>query len=273
MKEKFDQIESQLKRFIEESTARLFAAMSVESQLAERLVNAMRSKTEVGTDGTLWAPSIYMIAVHPDYTVDMRSNHALLETLAQTLQEVGEQAGVHFRATPLLTVVPDADIVKGEFQVDARMLAQELPETDVIEIDTKTQAELPARAFLIVGGSHIFSLQDDTINIGRKPDNQLVIDDPRVSRNHAQLRATKGQFHIFDLGSSGGTFINGERVTQAVLHPGDVISLAGVPIVYGQDAVRSISETQEYHPPGYVRSEHTTTNVPLDDLDLDTFQE
>ena len=108
MKEKFDQIESQLKRFIEESTARLFASMSVESQLAERLVEAMRSKTEVSSDGTLWAPSIYMIAVHPDFTVDMRSNHALLETLAQTLQEVGERADVHFRANPLLTIVPDA---------------------------------------------------------------------------------------------------------------------------------------------------------------------
>jgi hypothetical protein len=273
MKEKFDQIESQLKRFIEESTARLFASMSVESQLAERLVKAMQSKTEVSADGSLWAPSIYMISVHPDYTADMRSNFALLETLAQTIQEVGESAGVHFRGNPLLTVIPDADMTKGEFEVSARMMPEALTDTDVIESPETNQSELPSRAFLIVGGSQIYTLRDDTINIGRKGDNQLVIDDPRVSRNHAQLRATKGQFYVFDLGSSGGTFINGERINQAALHPGDVISLAGVPIVYGQDAVRPISETQEYHPPGFVRGEHTTTNVPLDDLDLDTFQE
>jgi pSer/pThr/pTyr-binding forkhead associated (FHA) protein len=73
------------------------------------------------------------------------------------------------------------------------------------------------------------------INIGRRLDNQLVIDDPRISRSHAQLRAIKGRFVIFDLNSTGGTFVNGERTSQSVMYPGDVISLAGVPLVYGQD--------------------------------------
>jgi pSer/pThr/pTyr-binding forkhead associated (FHA) protein len=66
-------------------------------------------------------------------------------------------------------------------------------------------------------------------------DNQLVIDDPRISRNHAQLRAIKGRYVIFDLNSTGGTFVNGQRTSQSVMYPGDVISLAGVPLVFGQD--------------------------------------
>ena len=63
----------------------------------------------------------------------------------------------------------------------------------------------------------------------------LVIDDPRISRNHAQLRAIKGRYVIFDLNSTGGTFVNAQRTSQSVLYPGDVISLAGVPLIYGQD--------------------------------------
>jgi pSer/pThr/pTyr-binding forkhead associated (FHA) protein len=66
-------------------------------------------------------------------------------------------------------------------------------------------------------------------------ENQLVIDDPRVSRTHAQLRAIKGRYVVFDLNSTGGTFVNGQRTSQSALYPGDVISLAGVTLVFGQD--------------------------------------
>ena len=68
-----------------------------------------------------------------------------------------------------------------------------------------------------------------------------------TSRLHAQLRAIKGRFIIFDLDSTGGTFVNTQRINQCALYPGDVISLAGYPLVYGQDAP-AIGETQRYSP-------------------------
>lgn len=94
---------------------------------------------------------------------------------------------------------------------------------------------IPENSFLIVEGVKIYPLTLPVVNIGRRLDNQLVIDDPRVSRNHAQLRAIKGRFVVFDLNSTGGTFVNGQRTSQTVLYPGDVISLAGVALVFGQD--------------------------------------
>ncbi|MFN3309189.1 MAG: FHA domain-containing protein, partial [Anaerolineales bacterium] len=96
--------------------------------------------------------------------------------------------------------------------------------------------EIPQNAFLIVNGVRIFPLDQAVVNIGRHPDNHLVLDDPRVSRQHAQLRAVRGHYLIFDLGSAGGTLVNNLRVRQATLSSGDVISLAGVPLVYGEDA-------------------------------------
>jgi hypothetical protein len=97
------------------------------------------------------------------------------------------------------------------------------------------ESPIPENAFLIVDGQEIFQLNQAVINIGRRPDNQLVIPDPRVSRVHAQLRAVRQRFILFDLDSTGGTFVNGERIHQATLFPGDVISLAGLPVVYGQE--------------------------------------
>ena len=95
---------------------------------------------------------------------------------------------------------------------------------------------LPEYAFLIINGVRIFPLNQQVVNLGRRVDNHVVIEDLKVSRVHAQIRAIKGHYVIFDLDSSGGTFVNGVRSTQTTLYPGDVISLAGVDLVYGQDA-------------------------------------
>jgi pSer/pThr/pTyr-binding forkhead associated (FHA) protein len=95
-------------------------------------------------------------------------------------------------------------------------------------------ATVPEDAFVIVDGIRVIPLTQSIVNIGRRVENTLVIDDPRVSRTHAQLRAINGRYIIFDLNSTGGTFINGERVTQSILYPGDVISLAGADLIYGQ---------------------------------------
>ena len=45
----------------------------------------------------------------------------------------------------------------------------------------------------------------------------------------------RDRFVLFDLNSSGGTFVNGQRTDQSILYPGDVISLAGVTLIFGQD--------------------------------------
>ena len=94
---------------------------------------------------------------------------------------------------------------------------------------------IPEHCYLIISGVKVFPLGSAVVTIGRRLDNALVIDDPRVSRNHAQLRSEAGRYVIYDLSSTGGTFVNGKRITQCVLYPGDVISLAGVPLIYGQD--------------------------------------
>ena len=95
-------------------------------------------------------------------------------------------------------------------------------------------SRLPEDAFVIVDGIKVIPLTQPLVRIGRRVENNLVLDDPRVSRNHAEMRAISGRYVLFDLNSTGGTFVNGLRISQTVLYPGDVISLAGVNLVYGQ---------------------------------------
>jgi len=94
---------------------------------------------------------------------------------------------------------------------------------------------LPPNAFFVIEGVRIYPLVKATINIGRSLENDIVIDNVRVSRNHAQLRAIKGQFVLFDLNSKWGTFINGRRIIQAILYPHDTISLGNVTLTFNQE--------------------------------------
>jgi cytochrome P450/NADPH-cytochrome P450 reductase len=62
-----------------------------------------------------------------------------------------------------------------------------------------------------------------TVRIGRAPENEIVVSDPTASRQHAELRNVAGGYRIVDLDSSHGTFVNGQRVTDAALSEGDTV--------------------------------------------------
>ena len=69
-----------------------------------------------------------------------------------------------------------------------------------------------------------FALTESVISIGRHPDCNLVLADPNVSRNHAEIRPQGDGFVVVDLGSTNGTRVNGVRVDTQLLQDGDEVS-------------------------------------------------
>jgi ABC-type multidrug transport system ATPase subunit len=63
------------------------------------------------------------------------------------------------------------------------------------------------------------------ITVGRDPSSDVHLPDLLVSRNHAELRIAHNEAEIVDLGSANGTFVNGQRVIQAPVYDGDVITI------------------------------------------------
>ena len=63
------------------------------------------------------------------------------------------------------------------------------------------------------------------ITLGRSSSCQLVFDDDTVSRRHAALVLRDGAWHVVDLGSSNGTYVNGRRVVDVEVRPGDELAL------------------------------------------------
>jgi hypothetical protein len=205
----------------------------------------MQSGVKAQANGELAAPNLYTITVHPAKARQIQENGALLEDLAQTIQESAGEAGVVFLSPPVVRVVSDDEMPLQQYRVSAQISIENLAETSDLIVEASPNSPIiPVNAFIIVNGTDIFPLSHTLVNIGRRPDNELVIQDARVSRVHAQLRAIKGRYVIFDLDSSGGTFVNDQRVHQSVLYPGDVISLGGVPLVFGQEETQ-LGQTQK----------------------------
>lgn len=70
------------------------------------------------------------------------------------------------------------------------------------------------------------------IRLGKKNDNDIIINDKTVSRNHVEIETTQDSFLLRDLNSTNGTLINGTRVKEAFLSPGDIISIGNTKITY-----------------------------------------
>ena len=76
--------------------------------------------------------------------------------------------------------------------------------------------------------------------IGRHPECDIVLANSQVSRRHAQIKLASRTFTIVDLGSSNGTYLNGEHITEHILEDGDRIELGKdrVPLLFTSDPTR-----------------------------------
>jgi pSer/pThr/pTyr-binding forkhead associated (FHA) protein len=70
-----------------------------------------------------------------------------------------------------------------------------------------------------------FALGDGTIRLGRHPDSEIMLDDITVSRRHASITRTTDGYVVTDAGSLNGTYLNQERIDQALLHHGDELQV------------------------------------------------
>ncbi len=263
--QKLDDLEARLQTLIEERLAGLLPARLSKEELLQRLMEALKLNLAAQREAPYQMPSSFQIHLHPNDHRQLAGETHFAADLARGLQRSAEQEGLSFQNPPALTLLPDATLTPGELRVTASDDTAPPEETHAMEIhfDDEDASPPPANAFLIVNGSQIFNLEHRVVNIGRRSDNDLVIGDPRVSRYHAQLRAQGGKYHIFDLESTGGTFINGERIVHRALHPGDVISLAGIPLVYAQDEPLPSTPTHKHTPSPDPEDEQSTRGTVL----------
>lgn len=105
-------------------------------------------------------------------------------------------------------------------------------------------------------GEQRFELsREGTYRIGSRGSNDIVIAQDDVSRHHAVLKVRAGSFHITDLGSKNGTFVNGTRVTSSDVQCGDQIQVSSATLALMEVSSGTFAIAPEIHPTPRVADE------------------
>jgi hypothetical protein len=99
-----------------------------------------------------------------------------------------------------------------------------------------------AKLLLKVHGAVIKEIKLDKprLTIGRKPDNDIVLDDQSASGHHARIIQIQSVFFIEDAGSSNGTFANGKKTDRKQLVNGDQITIGQHALLYQEDNAAAV---------------------------------
>ena len=99
-------------------------------------------------------------------------------------------------------------------------------------------ARIPPAALILrrrggqAGPEQVYRLDREVVQLGRHVSNDIVVNDRRVSRHHAQVRFENGRFVIYDLGSLNGIGINRTSVRQHTLRDGDLVSVGSYDFIF-----------------------------------------
>ena len=231
-------IELKLKAFFEEKLQSFFninPLILLTDVLVEEFENSIRTK-----DGKRIAPNVFNIFIQEK---DLFKKEELIEWkkfAQQLITELVMNNSCKLSGPIYLEIFFD-ETIKNKYMVSAVQTTPISGKT--INILTKTTSlsdneKLPS-AFMILWNEDVYKITKNVTNIGRRDDNDLIIDNLRVSRVHAQIRKIKDGFILFDIDSTSGTKVNGHLIKQHQLVNGDVIEIADIPIIFSCDGIFS----------------------------------
>lgn len=253
--------EALAQRLVEETFSRLFGEHSISREVATALARAVE---DGGHPTSGEAPARYRLLLHRDDYARLEAQWSdLAPRLAIFVADVADQAGLYLTEAPVVELAVAEGARPGTVSVEAQRASSPAGTTQsYTPAASDVQGRLQALdAFLIVNGRRHVPLDRALITIGRRVDNDVIIESPVVSRQHAHVRWRHGRFVLYDVGSRGGVAVNGEPCLECVLQPGDLITLANrVSIIYGEGL-----ENRESLPAPTANREQETQTFPADE--------
>ncbi|MFZ6004580.1 MAG: FhaA domain-containing protein [Actinomycetota bacterium] len=202
--------ERRLERLVEGAFARAFKSGLRPVELGRRLVREMDDNRSVGVRGGTVVPNSFSVVLSASDLEQFEGvQDSLSRELADAAREHARDEGYSFMGPVEVHLEVNERLHTGAFHITGRMV--------------EGAGGSGAGSIVLPSGDR-FSLTESIISIGRHPDSNLVLADPNVSRNHAEIRPQGDRYVLVDLGSTNGSRINGVRVDTKVLEDGDELS-------------------------------------------------
>jgi len=222
--------ERRIEEMVNRPFARAFKAEVQPVEIASALQRECDDRAAIVARGRTIVPNAF--------TVDLgATDHERLsvyaeplgEELAAMVREHADEQGYAFIGPVTVDFQRDEELPTGRFQVRGAAVAAAIAaESSTAVPATGGRGGLP----WVEVGATSYALARAITRIGRGADSDLRIDDPGISRNHAELRRSGGDVTIVDLGSTNGIVIDGSKVDELRLRDGTRVQLGSTTMIF-----------------------------------------
>jgi nucleotide-binding universal stress UspA family protein len=200
--------EQRLERIVEGGFGKAFRSGLQPVEIGRKVTRELDAQRQMGVHGVPVAPNnIGVYLSHPDFDRFESFADALARELAELAREHAREEGYHFVGSVTVHLVPDDELRVGECDVVAEIAAG-----------------VRVGSLLLPDGRRV-PLGETTMTIGRLPECDIVVSDPKASRRHTEIRPAGNGFLLVDLQSTNGTRVNGAPVGEHILVDGDRIGV------------------------------------------------
>jgi predicted component of type VI protein secretion system len=248
-------LEAKLGGLVEGAFGRAFKSRVQPVELAHKLAKEMEDNQVVSVS-RVYVPNHYRVFLSPDDREQFSSYEAALrKELSDYLLEHARSEGLALTSRPQIDLETDDRLGLGEFGIQAQLLGdfgEESAEEEgapssgafghtMVYSPTAAPRVEPgpapasSRQALLVGQDKRSVLSGSRVLLGRSRESDIMVNDPNVSRRHAELRSDGGRWTVVDLGSTNGIKVNGRRVEQHELSDGDRITLGVTDLTFELD--------------------------------------
>ena len=251
-------IEHRIESLLEGAFGRAFRSHVQPVELARKLAKEMDDHKTISVS-RVYVPNEYFLYVSPEDHERLPPDDALLTELSDYLSEHARREGYALLSTPRVTLEEDADLAVGEFGIATRMVQprraapaarneepqvvadaapgatrifKPQPDTEAVSSDDADRLGLARTPAAVIVGDERHELTKRTVVLGRSRDCDITLNDPNVSRRHAEIRQEDAGYWIVDLGSTNGIEVNGRRVDRAKLTDADRIVLGKTDVTF-----------------------------------------
>jgi pSer/pThr/pTyr-binding forkhead associated (FHA) protein len=231
----FDQVENLIQIILEKKIFTWLPGGVSKREILQKVVEALTTAQRTTGSGITYD---VLIKVSPAVYGLWMSHQMDLVDLGHILANELKEENRVSNCPPIFHILGDLDLQDDDIDVSVIQYQSDSADTTYMEpkiAKSNVQKTTVMSPYLIDPAENVVNISKTVFNIGRRVDNDLALEDARVSRQHAQIRYSPDGCILFDLNSTGGTFINNNKVIQQKLHSGDVISLAGVTLIYGEE--------------------------------------
>jgi hypothetical protein len=242
-------LEAKLEGLVEGAFSRAFKSQVQPVEIARKLAKEMEEAKSVSLSRT-YVPNQFWVYLSPDDRGRFDTyEDGLKKELSDYLLEHARSHGLALLTRPTVELETDDRLGLGEFGIQAKLVkpAEAGEEAEAVEGDfghtmvysttgaRRVESPRQASRALLVGEDKRTVVSGDPFVIGRSRECDLVLDDPNVSRRHAELRREDGGWAVVDLGSTNGIKLNGKRSRGGRLTPGDEITLGLSRLTFEQE--------------------------------------